>query len=73
MRDLAAALPVVISDSEAEYRLRGGHERYSLDDVIANRSGALFGSAFFDDPNRLVNVCMGWGCHPRYGSGGFAR
>jgi RHS repeat-associated protein/uncharacterized repeat protein (TIGR01451 family) len=35
---------------------------YSWNDVVANRWGALFGITFFDDPDRLVRVCVGWGC-----------
>jgi RHS repeat-associated protein len=54
--------------SEAEYRLRGGDERYSLDDVIANRWGTAFGLAAFDDPESLVRHCTGLSCRvPRPG------
>jgi hypothetical protein len=54
--------------SEAEYRLRGGDERYSLDDVIANRWGTAFGLGAFDDPESLVRHCTGLACRvPRPG------
>jgi RHS repeat-associated protein len=36
---------------------------YSRNDVLANRWGALFGITFFDDPDRLVRVCVGWRCY----------
>jgi hypothetical protein len=54
--------------SEAEYRLRGGDERYSLDDVTANRWGTAFGLGAFDDPESLVRHCTGLACRvPRPG------
>jgi RHS repeat-associated protein len=54
--------------SEVEYRLRGGDERYSLDDVIANRWGTAFGLGAFDDPGLLVRHCTGLTCRvPRPG------
>ena len=35
---------------------------YSWNDVVANRWGALFGVTYFDDPDRLMSVCLGDAC-----------
>jgi RHS repeat-associated protein len=48
----------------------GYKERYSVDDVIANRWGAAFGLSAFDDPALLIDHCIGRGCRigTTYGS-----
>jgi hypothetical protein len=47
----------VTAEAVAALRDPDNPNPYSRNDVVANRWGAAFGSAFFDNPGRLVREC----------------